>query len=76
MVGEIVFSASRIAQQAQEFGHSEEHECYRLLVHGIFHILGYDHETDEDYVQMWEQERRVLCTLMQEHKSLNYRELS
>ena len=52
IVGEIVFSESKLLSQAEEFSHSLEDELYRLVVHGTIHILGFDHETDEEYEEM------------------------
>ena len=63
VAGEIVFSLSRIVSQAEEYGHSEKEELVRLAVHGILHILGYDHETDEDYETMWKIEEKILTEL-------------
>jgi probable rRNA maturation factor len=52
--GEIILSESRIISQAIEHGHSSQKECEILVLHSILHILGYDHETDEEYAEMWE----------------------
>lgn len=70
IVGEIVFSESRLKNQAVEFWHSIEEECYRLMVHGIIHILGFDHETDEEYAEMWEIEKQVLEAVAKKHQIL------
>lgn len=45
--GEIVLSADTIRKQAKEFGHSVQVEAAFMLVHGILHILGWDHERSE-----------------------------
>ncbi|MBI2411334.1 MAG: rRNA maturation RNase YbeY [Candidatus Kerfeldbacteria bacterium] len=42
--GEILLSADRIRAQAQAFGHTVQVEAAFMLVHGILHILGWDHE--------------------------------
>ncbi|MBM9577252.1 rRNA maturation RNase YbeY [Leptospira sp. 201903070] len=47
-LGEIVISFDTLKKQAQEIGHSEKDEFYRLLVHGFLHLLGYDHERGEE----------------------------
>lgn len=60
IVGEIVFSPTRLAAQASEYEHSIQDEFARLAVHGVFHILGYDHETDEQYEEMRVPELYVL----------------
>lgn len=57
---EIVFSLTKIKDQASEYHHSIEVEFYRLAVHGLVHILWYDHETDEEYREMWKIEGQVL----------------
>ena len=59
VAGEIILSESRIIAQALEHGHSPERECEILVLHSILHILGYDHETDEDYETMWEWEGKL-----------------
>ncbi len=48
MLGDIVISALRAKAQAEEYGHSEEREISFLTVHGILHLLGYDHELGEE----------------------------
>ena len=56
VAGEIVLSESRILSQAIELGHSPERELEILIIHSILHVLGYDHETDEEYEEMWKWE--------------------
>ena len=43
MLGDMVISMERCAEQAEEFGHSFEHEVSYLTVHSVLHLLGYDH---------------------------------
>lgn len=62
-VGSIVVCLDRAREQAEEYGHSFERELHYLLVHGIMHCLGYDHERDEDRKVMREQEERILGKL-------------
>ena len=45
-LGEIAISADRAAEQAREFGHSRLDEIRILMLHGVLHLLGMDHETD------------------------------
>ena len=59
-LGSIAICTARAREQAEEYGHSFERELYYLLVHGIMHCLGYDHETDDDRVKMREREEKVL----------------
>lgn len=46
LLGEIAISAARAAAQAREYGHSLEEEIEILMLHGVLHLLGMDHETD------------------------------
>jgi probable rRNA maturation factor len=45
-LGEIAISADRAAEQAREFGHSRADEIRILMLHGVLHLLGMDHERD------------------------------
>lgn len=62
-LGSIVICRERAAQQAEEYGHSLRRELYYLAVHGLCHLLGYDHETDEEKAQMRAREERVLSDM-------------
>lgn len=55
-VWEIVMSDALIQSQAHKQWHSPTNECEILIIHALLHILGYDHETDEDFRDMWEKE--------------------
>ena len=50
MLGDIVISLERAEAQAEEYGHSPERECAYLLVHGLCHLMGYDHIEEDDRV--------------------------
>lgn len=45
-LGDILISAQRAQRQAQEHGHSVDEEINILILHGLLHLLGYDHESD------------------------------
>jgi metalloprotein, YbeY/UPF0054 family len=45
-LGEMAISVQRAAEQAREFGHDRETEIRILMLHGLLHLLGMDHETD------------------------------
>jgi probable rRNA maturation factor len=46
LLGEMAISTTRAAEQAREFGHPVEHEIGILMLHGLLHLLGMDHEHD------------------------------
>ena len=48
MLGDMILNYDRAVEQAQEFGHSTARECGFLTVHSVLHLLGYDHEREED----------------------------
>lgn len=45
-LGDLAISLQRARAQAREFGHDTEHEVRILMLHGLLHLLGLDHETD------------------------------
>jgi probable rRNA maturation factor len=61
ILGDIVISVDTAKRQAQELGYSLEEELKRLLVHGLVHLLGYDHELGgEEEKKFFELEEFVL----------------
>lgn len=66
VAGEILLSESRIREQAPEYGNSNETETYKLLVHSLAHLLGYDHETDDEYEAMQSVENPVIAAVHEE----------
>lgn len=60
ILGDIVISVERAFEQSIEYGHSLEREIAFLTVHGILHLLGYDHETDDERKLMREREESIL----------------
>jgi len=59
-LGEVIISYPQAAEQAKEQGHSPERELALLVIHGILHLLGYDHEEPEEESKMRERERELL----------------
>lgn len=59
-LGDIVISVDKAMEQAQSYGHSPEREFAFLAVHGILHLLGYDHETEEDEKIMFSIQESIL----------------
>ena len=47
MLGDIIISRPRAAEQAKEYGHSERRELCYLLAHALFHLMGYDHMEED-----------------------------
>lgn len=62
-LGDVVLALEQVRSQAIEYNHSFERELAYLAVHGILHLLGYDHEDDEDRLQMRTREEEVLADL-------------
>lgn len=64
MLGDIVISLEKAAQQAQEYGHSYRREVAFLITHSLFHLLGYDHvNSDEEEKLMFSKQEKVLDKL-------------
>lgn len=59
IIWEIIISEEKIKSQALEYGLWEEKEFYKLIIHSSLHILGYDHEKDEDFKIMQNLENKV-----------------
>ena len=57
-IGSIVISIDTAKKGAEEFGHSIEDEIKLLFIHGLLHLLGYDHETDNG--EMREKEKEII----------------
>jgi probable rRNA maturation factor len=63
LLGDIIVSAPRAQQQAQEYGHSLLREMSFLVVHGTLHLLGYDHMTPAEDAEMQRLQEEVLSSL-------------
>ena len=62
-IGDIVISVERVEEQAKEYGHSFERELSYMLVHGFYHLMGYDHIEEEDKKIMRPKEEKILNEL-------------
>ena len=62
-LGSVVICRERAAEQAEEYGHSLRREICYLAVHGLCHLLGYDHETEAEKAEMREREEAVLSRM-------------
>lgn len=64
MLGDLVISVERAVEQAAEYGHAVERELAFLTVHGLLHLLGYDHEQGPAAeAEMQAEEKRILSIL-------------
>ena len=63
LLGDIVISVERVALQAKEYNHSFKREMIFLLVHSMFHLMGYDHDTKKSAQDMRAREKAVLSSL-------------
>lgn len=62
-LGDIILSKPRAQLQADEAGHTLEAEIQLLIVHGMLHLLGYDHVEEEDKREMWAHQKEILTEL-------------
>ena len=60
VLGDIIISISRVEEQAKEYGHSFEREFAYMLIHGFYHLMGYDHMTEDEKNEMRKKEEEVL----------------
>lgn len=59
-LGEIIISLDTAKQQAEDLGHGLEREIAFLVVHGMLHVLGFDHESKADEKEMFARQRKIL----------------
>lgn len=64
ILGDIAICPQVAARQARKSGHATMEEILLLTTHGILHLLGYDHELEEDRKEMFELQRRLLLTFL------------
>ena len=60
ILGDIVVSVDKVKEQAIEYGHSFERELSYMIVHGFYHLMGYDHIEENDKKIMREKEENIL----------------
>lgn len=60
VLGDIYISYDKVISQAKEYGHSEKREICFLAIHGLLHLLGYDHMTKEDEEKMFSLQKELL----------------
>ena len=63
LLGDLIISVPHIYAQAEEYGHSPQREAAYLLVHGLCHLMGYDHIEDDDKRRMRAMEEKILSSV-------------
>ena len=63
ILGDIMISIEKVEEQAKEYGHSFEREFSYMLVHGFYHLMGYDHIQEKDKMLMRPKEEKILTDL-------------
>ncbi len=64
MLGDIVISVDRTIQESKDSGESVEETVYRLLIHGLLHLIGFDHERSADEERRMNKEQARLLNLI------------
>ena len=59
-LGDIVISMEKAVEQSEEYGHSFKRELAFLLVHGMLHLLGYDHDEEASEGEMFDKQEEIL----------------
>ena len=60
VLGDLIISLERVRAQAEEYGHTALRELSFLTVHGMLHLLGYDHREEAERIEMEEEQCRVM----------------
>lgn len=60
ILGDIYISIDKVISQSEEYGHSFKRELFFLALHGLLHLLGYDHMKKEDEIVMFGKQEEVL----------------
>lgn len=63
-LGEILLALDKVREEAKKHNVSDEYELYFLIAHGILHLLGFDHQTEEDYNFVVEVQKKALKYVM------------
>jgi rRNA maturation RNase YbeY len=71
LLGDIVVSLETALREADEFNEKPEITVRRLLIHGLLHLIGYDHETSDSEAELMEREERRLFNLLEEDGTQN-----
>ncbi len=67
MLGDVVISGDTALRESKELGETPEYTVDRLLIHGVLHLLGFDHTgSEEDAVRMEKEEKRLMTLIVEE----------
>ncbi len=67
-LGEVIISYPQVTRQAEEAGHTTKRELALMLVHGILHLLGYDHMEPDEEAEMKAKEANILAQVLEENE--------
>ena len=62
-LGDVIISFDTAKQQALEYNHSIEEELQFLVIHGLLHLFGYNHENEIEKKEMWKLQNKILESL-------------
>lgn len=62
-LGDIFINRNRVLSQAKEYGHSQKREFVFLFIHGLLHLLGYDHMNPKDEKRMFDLQKKIIGEL-------------
>lgn len=62
-LGDIIISVEQVKKQAKEYGHGFQREFSYMIIHGFYHLLGFDHIEKQDKKIMREREEKILIKL-------------
>ena len=71
LLGDIAISAEKATEEAKEAGITVDERMSQLLIHGILHLIGYDHETGEEGADKMERKSLELIRLIEPGKNLD-----
>ena len=60
VLGDVVISIDKVKNQAIEYEHSFERELTYMIIHGFYHLMGYDHINENDKIEMRKKEKEIL----------------
>ena len=63
ILGDIIISIEQVKKQAEEYGHGFEREFAYMIVHGFYHLMGYDHMVEDEKTIMRKKEENILNSL-------------